>query len=341
MVPHSRLSSASRDERSAAGTSLPQRWQDCALGRWARCRGGRRRCSCLIGSWQDGAPHAEGGASIYRTDVDGMLIVTTDGVTWTVTTTANLPPELGTVSPSSGSGATGVTTYFTTTWTDPNGWEDLKHCYFHLGDSPVLAGNVTLMYNRPKDKLWLRTDDGTTWTGGFSPGSAGVLENSQAMVQCNLTTVGGSGDTLSVTWAIEFRPGFIGSKKLGLKCRDVAKVKAKGKWKGNWTIVQRDLSITYLQYSGRDEYVEISNHGAHAQDMTGWQIQSVTGDQRYSLPDAYTLAASGYVRVHSGPDAWSSPPTDLKWTTAYTWNDEGDEARLYDSHGAVVDSWGY
>jgi hypothetical protein len=148
----------------------------------------------------------------------------------------NSKPDLGSVAPASGSGPTGVTTAFTTTWTDPDGWQDLKQCYFHIGDSPSLAGNVTLMYNAAKNKLWMRTDDGTAWFGGYAPGSANTMENGQAIVDCSLTTKHGDGDALSVTWAIEFKPGYTGAKKLGLKCKDRSKARAKGKWKG--TIVE-------------------------------------------------------------------------------------------------------
>jgi uncharacterized repeat protein (TIGR01451 family) len=151
-------------------------------------------------------------------------------------TVANARPMLGTVDPSSGSGPSGVMTTFTTTWKDSNCWQDLKHCYFHIGASPSIVGNVTLLYNAAKNKLWLRSNDGTYWLGGLAPGSGSVLENGQAKVYCALTTVQGSGDTLSVTWAIEFKAGFEGTKKLGLKCKDRSKAKAKGKWKGTWTI---------------------------------------------------------------------------------------------------------
>jgi basic membrane protein A len=148
----------------------------------------------------------------------------------------NQKPELGTVDPSSGSGTTGVTTYFTTTWVDANGRADLKQCYFHIGDSPSIVGNVTLMYNAVKNKLWMRTDDGAVWFGGHAPGSANTMENSQAIVHCSLTTAQGAGDTLAVKWAIEFKPGYEGDKKTGLKCKDRQKAKAKGKWKGTWTV---------------------------------------------------------------------------------------------------------
>jgi hypothetical protein len=149
----------------------------------------------------------------------------------------NAAPTLGTIVPSSGWDWTEVTVYFETSWLDPNGWADLKQCYFHIGASPSLANNVTLMYNAAKDKLWLRDDSGTFWTGGYAPGSANFLENSQARVFCALTTVQRSGDRLSVTWAIEFKVGYEGDKKTGLKCKDRDKAKAKGKWKGTWTIM--------------------------------------------------------------------------------------------------------
>jgi predicted nucleotidyltransferase len=148
----------------------------------------------------------------------------------------NSQPNLGAVTPPSGSGPPGVTTTFTTTWSDPDGWQDLKQCYFHVGDSPSVVGNVTLLCHAQQDKLWLRSDDGTAWTGGCAPGSASILENSQAIVHCDLTTVQGSGDTVSVTWAVQFKPGYSGTKKLGLKCKDVDKATANGEWKGTWTI---------------------------------------------------------------------------------------------------------
>jgi hypothetical protein len=154
----------------------------------------------------------------------------------TVEATINATPALGTVSPVSGTGPVSVTTHFTTTWTDPDGWEDLKQCYFHIGDGPTLPGNVTLMYNSAKDKLWLWDDVAGQWTGGDAPESANTIENGQATVYCALTTATGSGDTLTVKWAVEFRAGFEGEKRLGLKCKDRHKARAKGAWKGDWTV---------------------------------------------------------------------------------------------------------
>jgi uncharacterized repeat protein (TIGR01451 family) len=149
---------------------------------------------------------------------------------------ADVSPTLGMVEPSSGGGPTGVTTYFTTTWMDNNGWADLKQCYFHIGDSPSIVGNVTLLYNAVKNKLWLRTDDGSAWIGGCAPGTDDTMENSQAKVYCGLTTAAGADGTLTVKWAIEFKDGYSDTKKLGLKCKDRSKARAKGQWKGTWKV---------------------------------------------------------------------------------------------------------
>jgi competence protein ComEC len=90
---------------------------------------------------------------------------------------------------------------------------------------------------------------------------------------------------------------------------------------------------------GSDEFVEISNLGASGQLMTGWRLHSVVGNQWYYFPFGYTLPAGQAVRVHSGPQALYSLPYELRWTTDYIWNNEGDEARLYDAQNEMVDHW--
>lgn len=151
-------------------------------------------------------------------------------------TAANVAPTNGVVIPSTGSGAAGTRVYFTTSWRDGNGWQDLKQCVFHIGASPSIVGNVTLMYNQKKNRLWLRADDGLSWTGGCQPGTVDFMENSQVRVYCADTIAGGAGDTLTVTWALAFNLSYTGDKKTGLKCRDAQGARAKGQWKGTWTI---------------------------------------------------------------------------------------------------------
>lgn len=104
---------------------------------------------------------------------------------------------------------------------------------------------------------------------------------------------------------------------------------------------QPHLDITTLVPAGADEYVRIENVGTAPQTMTDWRILSVEGSQTFYFPTGYILSAGASVRVHSGPGAIHSPPTDLRWTAAYIWNNDGDEARLYNAQGQLIDTWSY
>ena len=100
------------------------------------------------------------------------------------------------------------------------------------------------------------------------------------------------------------------------------------------------IEISQLQYSGSDEYIEIANNGPGVQNLDGWVIRSTTGSQTYTF-GSINLGIGQSVRVHSGPGAFSNPPFDLLWSTAYLWNNAGDEAELYDNENVLRDSLCY
>ena len=97
------------------------------------------------------------------------------------------------------------------------------------------------------------------------------------------------------------------------------------------------LRIGELQCSGRDEYVRVDNVGGATAELDGWRIVSVVGTQTYDFA-RHALAPGTSVYVHSGPDAPPTGGNHLRWTTAYRWNNDGDEAELRDPSGAVVDT---
>jgi len=103
-----------------------------------------------------------------------------------------------------------------------------------------------------------------------------------------------------------------------------------------------DLRITYLQYRGGDEYVQITNFEPFsAVDMTGWTIEDLEGEHRYRFPYAFVLGIGAWVRVHSGRDSFEDRPTDLQWMRGYVWADSGGAAKLIDPQGRIVSVWGY
>jgi hypothetical protein len=133
----------------------------------------------------------------------------------------------------------GATYFFTTTWRDPNHWTELKKFYLHFGTSPSLANNVTLLYNRAANTVWLRNDAGTAWLGGLQMGRPGLIENSQAYVFPGSMSWWNGTDEHSVTiqWVMGFTPAFTGVKKVGMKAIDRWGAKAPGQWMGTWTIL--------------------------------------------------------------------------------------------------------
>ncbi|MEW6100836.1 MAG: hypothetical protein AB1481_00885, partial [Candidatus Omnitrophota bacterium] len=67
------------------------------------------------------------------------------------------------------------------------------------------------------------------------PGQAISIENSYAKLDCSQTTASGSGNTLTVRWAITFKSTFTGTKNTYLGVRDDSGLLSQAK-KGTWTI---------------------------------------------------------------------------------------------------------
>lgn len=99
----------------------------------------------------------------------------------------------------------------------------------------------------------------------------------------------------------------------------------------NVTISNINIQITSLDLSG--ETVTIKNYSNRNQNMTGWKLVSVDGNQTYYFPTNYILSAGSTITIASG-----KATGDLKWTTAYIWNNNGDKAELYNSVSTLISS---
>jgi hypothetical protein len=129
--------------------------------------------------------------------------------------------------------------YFRATCSDANGVDDLKACRLHIGRNAApksLAGNVVLNYHVRSNTLRIRNNKGTRWWGGKAVGSDTLIQNNQARVHCALTTVTREGDTITVRWAVEFKPAFRGGTKMFLKARDWGGLTTRLQKRGNWRV---------------------------------------------------------------------------------------------------------
>lgn len=108
-------------------------------------------------------------------------------------------PTVGTISPSSGTTAANVARSFSSTYSDTDGWANLKEAYLLIStSSSTLTNAAYLYYDQNTNLLYLRNDANTGWLGGYAPGSANTIENSYLRLNCALTTISGVSNTLTV-----------------------------------------------------------------------------------------------------------------------------------------------
>ena len=86
-----------------------------------------------------------------------------------------------------------------------------------------------------------------------------------------------------------------------------------------------------------DEWVEISNLGEAAQDLTGWTLRDEQ-NHTYTFPEGFVLMEGVSVLVHTG--VGDDTATDLYMDLASPiWNNGGDVATLLDPDGNVISTF--
>jgi len=146
------------------------------------------------------------------------------------------PPVNDTLSPSSGTNYANTPLTFATTYTDLDGYTDLKHCYLNINTTQSQKYCFYAYYNRGTNKLYLKDDLATTWYGGYTPGSTNTIENSYCSINCASTTVSGSGTTLTINWNITFKGTFQGTKNCYMYVYDATGNTDGWDTVGTWTI---------------------------------------------------------------------------------------------------------
>ena len=149
---------------------------------------------------------------------------------------ANLPPQAVSVTPYCGSIAYSNVMYppasavatFTTTFSDPNGWQDIRQVYMLINttNSPVKRCPIYVRYDRDTNNLYVRDWYDLGWIGGNRPGPAADAgaqwyDTNNTTFYRLKTTVTGSGNTLTVNWSIRFKSGF-GMQNIYLNAVDMA-----------------------------------------------------------------------------------------------------------------------
>jgi len=199
-------------------------------------------------------------------------------------------PSNGIVSPSSGSGKANIQQIFTTTYSDPSGWKHIQYGYFIINTTTAGANCFYASYNQNANKLYLKDDSGTTWLGGFTPGSSNTIENSYAKLSCAQTTVSGSANTLIVKWSITLKSCFVGTKNLYLYVRDDTNLYQAVTQKGTWTIPNHAPAVGTVT----------PNQGSSKPN------EAITLTTTYSDADTWKNIKYVYFRLSTSPTAWTN-----------------------------------
>lgn len=88
------------------------------------------------------------------------------------------------------------------------------------------------------------------------------------------------------------------------------------------------------------EWMDITNTGAGAADLTGWSIRDESTRHRFAFPGGFSIPAGSSVRIFSG--CGDDTGTELYWCDGDPiWNNGGDTGFLVDADGRFVDTYSY
>jgi hypothetical protein len=155
--------------------------------------------------------------------------------TWTINT-INAAPQVLSVTPDAPSTLVDTAVNFTAEYSDANGVADIHTARLLVAGTLNAPGSLYGWFDRRANKLYLFSDDGTALLGGYAPGSANIITNSQGTLNCADTTVTHSGNTLTVNWNFTPVAAFTGTQNLYLLATDSEGANSAWQTLGTWTI---------------------------------------------------------------------------------------------------------
>ncbi|HPR67491.1 MAG TPA: lamin tail domain-containing protein [Methanothrix sp.] len=102
-------------------------------------------------------------------------------------------------------------------------------------------------------------------------------------------------------------------------------------------VAEAVYGVAITNASWVDEWVEVTNSGESAQDLTGWTLKDEQ-DHTYAFPEGFVLGTGGAVTVHTG--VGNDTAANLYCNMGCPiWNNAGDVATLMDADGMVVSQY--
>jgi hypothetical protein len=135
------------------------------------------------------------------------------------------------VTPFSGAGTTQT---FVGLYSDTNGFSDINTVMLNINTTSSLAGGCTVRYVRASNQMFLRNDADTTWTGPGTPGTGGILQNSQCALNLQVSSILSSGNNLTLNVALTFSSALRGQKSTFLNVTNNSNLSTGWLEKGTW-----------------------------------------------------------------------------------------------------------
>ena len=89
---------------------------------------------------------------------------------------------------------------------DADGASSIARADLLVASTTSPTGGVFVRYEANTNKLYLRDSANTRWLGGITPGTRTTVTNSGVTLNALGTQISGSGDTLTVRWALSYQP---------------------------------------------------------------------------------------------------------------------------------------
>ena len=97
------------------------------------------------------------------------------------------------------------------------------------------ANGCFFQYNHSGGKIWLRTDNGASWLGPVTMGTAATLSNSQCTLKAAASRTTVSEFEIQLDAWIVFDPSFAGAKSIYLRAEDNGGSTSGWETMGTWT----------------------------------------------------------------------------------------------------------
>ena len=171
-------------------------------------------------------------AYAYAADGGGLTSGWQSVGSWTPTPA--YAPTAASVAPASGGGQSQA---FTAVFLDGNGYSDIVSAELLMNASLTTAGGCYARYDRPSNTAFLFRDSDATWLP-LTPGAATSVSNEKCTLSGSGVTVSASGNALTLTFLITFRPEFSGAKGTYLRASDTTGLSSGWVAAGTWSVNQ-------------------------------------------------------------------------------------------------------